>query len=80
MTAESQTTDMVNSPAHYAFGQIECIDYLKDNMPKEAFLGYLEGNFKKYSHRWRYKGKQQEDLAKASWYLNYLMKEVEANA
>jgi hypothetical protein len=70
-------TDMVNSPAHYTFGTIECIDYLKDNMPREAFLGYLEGNFKKYSHRWRYKGKAVEDLSKASWYLNYLQKELQ---
>lgn len=69
-------TDMVNSPTHYAFGQIECIDYLKDNMPREAFLGYLEGNFKKYSHRWRYKGKQMEDLDKANWYLNRLREEL----
>lgn len=69
-------TDMVNNPDHYAFGQIECIDYLKDNMPRDAYLGYLEGNFKKYSHRWRYKGKPEEDLAKADWYLNRLREEL----
>ena len=70
------TKDLVNSPSHYASGNIECIEYLKDNMPKEAFIGYLEGNVKKYLHRWRYKVKPTEDLKKAQWYLDYLIKEV----
>jgi hypothetical protein len=70
--------DVVNKPDHYNTGGIECIDYLKDNMPHEAFVGYLEGNFKKYVHRYRYKGKPVEDLKKASWYLNRLIQEVES--
>lgn len=69
--------DMVNRPDHYNNGGIECIEYLKDNMPYEAFLGYLEGNSKKYLHRWRYKAKPLEDLKKAVWYLNYLISELE---
>ena len=68
--------DMVNSPAHYANGEIECIDYLKDNMPRAAYLGYLEGNCKKYLHRCHYKGKPLEDLKKAVWYLDRLTQEV----
>lgn len=74
------TNIVVDKPPHYNAGSIECIDYLKDNMIKEAFLGYLEGNTKKYMHRFRYKGKQLEDLKKAQWYLNYLIKEMEANS
>ena len=69
--------DPVAKPAHYNIGTIECIEYLKDNMPKEAFIGYLEGNVKKYLHRWRYKVKPTEDLKKAQWYLDRLIKEVE---
>jgi hypothetical protein len=68
---------VVDKPPHYNTGSIECIDYLKDNMTTEAFRGYLEGNTKKYMHRFRYKGKQLEDLKKAQWYLNYLIKEME---
>lgn len=68
--------DPVAKPAHYNIGTIECIDYLKDNMPKDAFIGYLEGNVKKYLHRWRYKVKPTEDLKKAQWYLDRLIKEV----
>ena len=74
---EKLTKDAVNNPSHYNIGTIECIDYLKDNMPKESFQGYLEGNFKKYLHRWRYKEKPLEDLKKARWYLDRLIKEIE---
>ena len=70
--AFNEEEDFVNSPAHYNKGEIECIKYLEDNLSQEAFKGYLEGNVKKYLHRWTYKGKPEEDLAKASWYLNKL--------
>ena len=70
-------TDVVNNPDHYTSSNIECIDYLKDNMSYEAFLGFLEGNNKKYMHRWRHKGKPLEDLKKARWYLDYLISELE---
>ncbi len=69
--------DSVESPSHYNNGTVECIDYLKDNMPLDNYLGYLEGNTKKYLHRWRYKKKPLEDLKKAQWYLNRLIKELE---
>ena len=45
-------SDPVNKPLHYGDGQIECIDYMKDNMDTMMFLGYLEGNTKKYLHRY----------------------------
>lgn len=69
--------DSVESPFHYNSGKVECIEYLKDNMPFETYLGYLEGNTKKYLHRWRYKKKPLEDLKKAQWYLNRLIKELD---
>ena len=55
-------TDIVNNPDHYTSSNIECIDYLKDNM---------------YLHRFRHKGKPLEDLKKARWYLDYLISELE---
>lgn len=66
----------VDHPSHYASDKIECIEYLKDNMPFDSYIGYLEGNVKKYLHRWRRKGKPTQDLAKASWYLNRLIDEL----
>lgn len=68
--------DSVESPSHYNNGKVECIVYLKDNMPFDSYLGYLEGNTKKYLHRWRYKKKPIEDLKKAQWYLNRLIQEL----
>ena len=72
--------DTVNSPSHYSSGEIECIVYLKDNLPEKAYIGYLEGSFKKYLHRWRYKTKPLEDLRKARWFLERLIKELEDGA
>ena len=50
-------SDIINNPPHYGDGSIECIEYMKDNMDFMMFMGYLEGNTKKYLHRYRYKGK-----------------------
>ena len=72
----SELNDNVNQPPHYGNGEIECIDYMKDNMNHMMFMGYLEGNAKKYMHRYRYKGKPAEDLKKAQWYLDRLLQEV----
>ncbi len=72
------TSDQVNQPEHYTGGTIECWDYLKDNMPKEAYLGGLEWNIKKYLHRWRYKKNPVEDLKKARVYLDKLILEMES--
>ncbi len=70
------TKDNINKPDHYTSGGIECIDYMKDNMSPIMFCGYLEGAAKKYLHRYRYKGQPVEDLEKAQWYLNLLVKEM----
>lgn len=69
--------DVVNQPPHYGNGNIECIEYMKDNMELMMFFGYLEGNAKKYMHRYRHKGKPVEDLKKARWYLDRLITEME---
>ena len=66
--------DVVNSPAHYNYGSIECIDYLADSLG-DGFSSYLEGSIKKYLHRYRYKKKPVEDLRKARWYLDRLIAE-----
>lgn len=65
--------DLVNSPAHYASGGIECIDAIEASMTPEEFQGYCKGNLIKYSWRYRDKGGTQ-DLQKARWYLDRLIK------
>ena len=73
----SKESNAVDSPSHYNNGSIECIDYLKDNLSWEGYTGFLEGNCKKYLHRWRLKKKPLEDLKKARWYLERLISELE---
>ena len=72
--------DMVNHPSHYkAKNGMEVIDVI------EAFTANLSGyeathtgNFIKYICRWKEKN-GLEDLKKAQWYLNRLIKNIEEN-
>lgn len=72
--------DMVNHPEHYISDSgIEVIDVI------EAFTSDLKGieatdtgNIIKYICRWKRKNKL-EDLKKAQWYLNHLIKKVEGD-
>lgn len=66
--------DMVNSPAHYTSGSIECIDYIEEVLSPSEYIGYLRGNMIKYQHRCSDKGKFQEDLKKVEWYIQRLNK------
>ena len=72
--------DMVNHPKHYkAKNGMEVIDVI------EAFTANLEGyeathtgNVIKYICRWKEKN-GLEDLKKAQWFLNRLIKNIEEN-
>ena len=66
--------DMVESPAHYNNGSIECIEAIEAMLNKDEYIGYLRGNALKYRWRFRYKNKPFEDLRKARWYEDRLMK------
>jgi hypothetical protein len=67
--------DMVNHPPHYNKG-IETTDYINS-----YDMGFSQGNVIKYVTRYNLKHddlrKQREDLAKAKWYLNDLIVELE---
>jgi len=69
--------EMVNSPPHYKYGKKETIDVIKDCMTNDEYHGYLKGNVLKYISRYKFKGEPLEDLKKAQWYLDRLVKEVE---
>jgi hypothetical protein len=66
-------TDNVNSPKHYTNGTIECITAIQAALGDE-FRGFLRGNVIKYLWRYQEKG-GIEDLRKARWYLDRLIKE-----
>ncbi len=66
--------DMVDNPPHYNNGSIECIEAIEAMLNKDEYIGYLRGNALKYRWRFRYKNKPFEDLRKARWYEDRLMK------
>lgn len=69
INVQSYDYDPVEKPEHYNQGGIECIDYIRQVLGLEGFIGYCHGNMIKYQHRYRYKSNPKEDLEKANWYL-----------
>ena len=68
--------DNVNSPLHYQ-GKVECIDCLES--ATEGLTGIeavCTANAIKYLYRWKRKN-GKEDLFKAQWYINHLIKHIE---
>lgn len=64
---------MVDHPAHYNNGHIECIEAIEAMLTSDEYIGYLRGNSLKYLWRFRYKNKPIEDLRKARWYEERLI-------
>ena len=65
-------SDPVNSPSHYQHGDIETIEIIRAMLTPEEYRGYLKGNILKYRERAPYKGKTDEDYAKAKRYYDWL--------
>lgn len=76
---KDETHESVNHPPHYISGGIEVIDILKTKLTKDQFEGYLLGNIIKYTMRANHKNSFTEDLKKAQWYLNFLLKFCKEN-
>ena len=70
--------DMVNHPAHYTAGSVECIDALESMSVgyQDTIQAALAWQVVKYIWRSPLKGKQLEDLQKAQFYLNRLIEKV----
>lgn len=64
--------DLVNHPKHYLQGKIEVIDFIDDQK-----LGFYEGQVIKYICRAKHKNAELQDLKKAQFYLNRLIKQKE---
>lgn len=72
--ADTVREDNVNSPLHYNYGKVETIDYILQVCA--LYPGHqaaLVGNVIKYLSRAPLKGKKEEDLKKAKWYLDRLL-------
>ena len=78
---EETTNDMVQHPAHYTTGGIECIDALNSMMQgyKTADTGALAWQIVKYIWRAPLKGNMAQDLDKAKFYLCRLIAKAKAN-
>ena len=74
-TGCANTPDAVNHPAHYTAGGIECIDAITAALScqKDPTAAWLTGQVIKYLWRWPLKN-GAEDLQKAAWYLNRLIR------
>lgn len=70
-------SNMVDHPSHYNQGGIECIDALKAaTVSKKGIEAVCTANVIKYL--WRYEEKNGiEDVKKARWYIDRLIKELE---
>ena len=75
--AKKQPCDMVNHPAHYTQGGIECIDAIKAAVTGLTGIeAVCTGNVIRYIWRWKFKN-GLEDLKKCRWYIDKLIEEVE---
>jgi len=67
------SSDMVNSPAHYTQGNIECIEAIEEVVADLVGMEAMcTGNAIKYLWRWKHKN-GVEDLKKAKWYIERLI-------
>lgn len=71
--------DSVNHPKHYTNRKMEAIDIIEMiiEVEKNPKVAYNMSNVLKYLLRFRDKGKPIEDLKKAQWYLNRMIKHLE---
>lgn len=65
--------EIVNHPCHYQ-GKHECIEEMIALFGVEAVKSFCRCNVHKYRYRADTKGNKENDLAKADWYMEYLMK------
>lgn len=74
--------DDVNHPSHYTQSGIECIDAIDSVTSgyERPGHGYYAGQVLKYIWRAPFKGHYLQDLEKAQWYLNRLVKKVQDEA
>lgn len=75
--APNEERDMVNHPTHYNQGKVECIDAMAAaTVNKRGIEAICVSNVIKYLFRYETKN-GLEDVKKAQFYLNRLIKELE---
>lgn len=74
--SKRNVVDMVQKPPHYTVGEIECVDYQRQQLGG-GFKFYALGQVLKYLHRFQFKGSASQDLHKCKWYLERLIEEYD---
>ena len=76
---EKESEDMVNHPSHYTHGGVECIDAITSALSsyEDSVDSWLVGQVIKYLWRAPLKGKYEEDIHKAQFYLNRLVEKID---
>lgn len=78
MEMERMKYDAVQHPLHYNQGGVECIDAIKAaTVNKRGIEAVCVANVIKYLFRYETKN-GLEDVKKAAWYIDRLIKELEA--
>ena len=78
---KEKVEDMVNHPSHYTSGGVECIDAITSALSsyEDSVDSWLVGQVIKYLWRAPLKGKYDEDIKKAQFYLNRLVEKIDKN-
>lgn len=70
VSVENTQEDMVSHPKHYKECSLESIEIMQLLLGKDGVINFCLGNCYKYLHRHLHKGKPEEDLKKAMWYID----------
>jgi hypothetical protein len=65
--------DMINSPAHYSQGSVECIDAMVSAFGIEDTKAFCKINAFKYLWRLGRKDEEKQEIGKIKWYLDKYM-------
>lgn len=71
---QTEHQEMVDHPQHYNTGKREVIEEMRILFGDEQVAAFCKLNAYKYLRRADYKGKKEEDLKKAEWYIDYVAK------
>ena len=69
-----EENEKVNHPNHYNQGGIECLDVIKAYYGDDGYEGFCAGNVLKYVMRYKHKENALDDLKKARFYLDEVIK------
>ncbi len=71
-TPSRNESSAVDHPKHYnQTGRKECIEEMFERFGKNAVIHFCMLNAYKYQYRADLKGKRDEDMQKAQWYIDY---------